>query len=315
MKKIFAPLVILIFLTANSIAAQAGEQARDFTQLYGCIQKLQQAGASSKPDSDLAFLKNDLFYILEKRTSALYLFTPYFAGNADLAHNIAEEIKRTLDANKIDSNPFPFTPCCQEGFSYNIRIPYSPEDLSEQKGYFYLTINDATPIMYDEVYWDKGAHKMRVVRHDTPFMKVGPHNVSVVGLSRFLAGAPQKMPDFTNYKPEQVENGITITSVSGQIDKGVEYQPLDVEDRLWDSNAQNNFTAEARDLLVSIIQYGLRNLPQGHKIGQKSDCWGHAGCDYTYSEEEVAQEQKTRMEAINSCKNAMDELHLEVSPK
>ncbi len=217
------------------------------------------------------------------------------------------EVQKTLDAHPISAHPFPFTACCQGGFSYSIRIPYSPDDSSAPKGYFYMMISDPTPVMYDEVYYG-GDHQMHVKRHDTPLMKVGPYNARGVDMPRFLPGAAQAMPDFTDYKPKQVDNFWTSADAPK---KGIEYHPLVVEEKLWDRHAQNNFSPEAKALLLSDIRQRLRALLKGHKVGQQSDCWGHAGCDWTYSEKQVAGEQKLRSDALNACKPVMDEFHLD----
>ena len=251
--------------------------ARDLNPLYECARALHRSNFGL----NLEFLKDDLFYFLDPRTPELYVFTPHFAGKADLARNIQLEIKRTLDAQKVTEFGFPFTPCCQSGFTYHVRLPYS-------QGYFYLTINDPTPVMYDDTYFGAD-RKMHAVRHATPIMEVGPHDARILGTPRVLA------------------------------DKGVEYLPLSVEGKLWDKQARDNFSAEARDLLVSQIRDGLRTpLGPDHKVGQHSDCWGHAGCDYTYTEEQVAQERqariKTQRDIARSCKAVAGEFHLDLPP-
>ena len=304
MKKLFTLLTILFLLSPNSsIAETANGQAHEFSQLYDCTRKLQKIGTASNIDHDLEFLAPDLFYILDSHAPELYLFTPDFAGKADLSVNIKAEIKETLDANQFHS--FPFTPCCQGGFSYNIRIPH----LSlPQKGYYYIRINDPAPAMYDEVYWNGDEHKMHVKRHNEPYIKMGPHYAHSFGIPRFLPGKPQAMPDFTNYKPKEAENGITVTSVPGQEDKGIKYHPLTVENKLWDKTAQNNFSSEAKELLLADIRHRLSHLPKEHKVGQRSDCWGHAGCDYTYDKSYVAEEHTNLIDAVNTCKAVSDEL-------
>jgi hypothetical protein len=94
-------------------AASAPSERAEFSRLYDCARALHRAGRSP----DLGFLENDLFYVLDARTPELYLFTPDFAGKSDLARNIRSEVEKVLDANKLGSDPFPFTPCCQQGFS------------------------------------------------------------------------------------------------------------------------------------------------------------------------------------------------------
>jgi len=317
MKKICISLIIwVLLLVPNSAAAATDDRVRAFNQLYDCIHKLRQANPTFAMSTinDVGLLRNDLLYISDRHTPALYLYTPYFAGNADLSHIIEIEIKRTLDAQKLSSNPFPFTPCCQSGFSYHIRIPYFPNDNTQANGYFYLPITDSTARMYDEVYWGAD-HKMHAIRHDKPYMEVGPADARINNIIHFRAGSPQKIPDFTGDKPEPANDRTITTSPDNHPNKGVEYNPLDVEEKLWDKNAQNNFSAEAKGILLTNIEDGLRTLPLPHKVGQRADCWGHAGCDYTFSEEEVAKEQSERAEVMNSCKYAESEFHLDIFTK
>ncbi len=316
MKRIFVTLILLFFIVSNTETAFAVEQENGVGQLYDCARKLHQAGAAYNIDHDLEFLTNDLFYILDGRAPELYIFTPYYAGKADLSAFIKKAVKAELDktAQQVKDQSFLpyFTPCCQGSMSYNIGIPFVPEDPSQQKGYFYLTITDSSPGIYDEVYWVREENKMHVRRHEEPIIKGPPHDARNNGIVRFLPGSMQAMPDFTNYKPKQTENGITITSVTRQIDKGVEYHPLAIDEKLWDKKAQANFSTDGRNILLSYIRYGLHALPLIHKVGQNSDCWGHAGCDYTYNAEGVAREQKIHDEAINSCKVLADDLRVDI---
>jgi hypothetical protein len=130
-----------------------------------------------------------------------------------------------------------------------------------------MTIDDPTPVMYDETYFDKGDRKMHAVRHEEPFMKVGPHSARI-------SGVPQRATEA----------------------RSAEYSPLSVEGKLWDKKARDGFSAEAKELLLSKIRDGLHaSQPPEHRVGQKSDCWGHAGCDYVYTAEEVGREHEARI--------------------
>jgi hypothetical protein len=297
-KKLFLTVTVILIFYSNTCGAQTSKEKYEFSRLYDCIRKLHHANPAYNIDYDLEFLDTDLFYILDRQTPELYLFTPYFAGKADLSHNIKIAIKAELDAHKISSHPFPFAPCCQDGFSYNVRIPYFSDDPLKPKGYFYMMITDPTPVIYDEVYFGDD-HKMHVKRHGVPIMKVGPHNARGGGFPRFLPGAPQTMPDFTNYKPKQLENYWT----RGEMGKnnGVEYYPLDIEEKLWDKNAQDNFSPEAKKLLIADMALRIKTMPE-LKVGQRSSCWGHAGCDYTISKEEADANNKRCSDALDACK-------------
>lgn len=307
-----APMIILVATALMTPRfSYANEPNKDvlkeneFSQLYDCTQKLHQVTKNPNIDYDLEFLAKDLFYILDRRTPEAYIFTPYYAGKADLSLFVTKAVKAELDKNaqQVKDQSFPFTPCCQDGITYNIAIPYMPDEPLQEKGYFYLNITDSSPGMYDEVYWVREEKKMHIKRHGEPFMKTTTqHDARNTGIVRFLPGPMQTMPDFTNYKPKETKNGVTITSVTGQINKGVEYHPLVIEEKLWDKKAQGNFSADARNMLIAQIRDALPRLSPIHKIGQQSDCWGHAGCDYTYTAEEVAREQKSHDEAINSCR-------------
>jgi hypothetical protein len=162
---------------------------------------------------------------------------------------------------------------------YGVRVPYLSGETSKPKGYYYLQLRD------------------------------GRGNVSLAGIDRFLPGAPQSTPDFTNYTPPQQPNGVTLMSVTGQKDSGVEYYPSADEAHLWERSAGGHFSEDAERALVSLLHFMLSNLSPPHEVGQRSDCWGHLGCDYTYDEARVAAERRARSEALRSCKSA-DESHL-----
>jgi hypothetical protein len=161
-------------------------------------------------------------------------------------------VKAALNEEEFSAEPKPgqpFKPCCQSSLNYNIRIPYFSDDPSKPKGYFYITISDQSPGMYDEVYWDRADHKTKVIRHDKPFTKVA-HHAMIIAAPHYLPGAPQTMPDFTDSKQPPI---------AGQENKKVEYFPLAIEGKLWDKNATTTFSGEAEDKLLSNIRYGLKS--------------------------------------------------------
>jgi hypothetical protein len=309
-KNLLTIIAVLVVVQIPCVA-QMPTEGYEFSRLYDCSRKSHEANPAYNADYDLEFLDTDLFYILDRHTPELYLFTPHFAGKVDLPHYMKIAIKAQLDAHKISSSPFPFTPCCQGGLSYHFRIPYFSDDPLKPKGYFYMTINDPTPLIYDEAYFGDD-HKMHVKRHDVPIIKVVSFNASVENIPRFLPGVPQSMPDFTDYKPKQVDN--FWTSTDWQKDKGVEYDPLDVEGKLWDKNAQHNFLPEAKRLLLADVALRIRTMPPELKEGDRSSCWGHLGCNYTISKEMAADSHKKRSDALDSCKAAADEFHLDIFP-
>jgi hypothetical protein len=284
---------------------------RAFDRLYDCVRKAQETGAFSllgyTPDYDLEMLESELFYVLDARTPELYVFTPYFAGSANLQDIMKRRLKAEQDAHPLEPEHFPVTLCCGS-LDYDVRIPYFPDDPSKPKGYYYLQFGDDTPMFRDELYYG-GDHRMHVRRHDESSVSSRPHAVRRFGLVRFLPGAPQATPDFRHYVPPHRPNSVTVLSVTGQKDEGVEYHPSSEEKKLWDRTTKGNFSEAAERALVSILHRKLSSLPPIHQVGQKSDCWGHLGCDYVYDEDWVAREREAREAAIRSCK-AADELHL-----
>jgi hypothetical protein len=284
---------------------------RAFGRLYDCVWKAQQTDAFGllgyTPDYDLVVLEPELFYVLDARTPELYLFTPYFAGGANLQEIMKLRLKAELDAHPLEPEHFPVTLCCGN-LDYDVRVPYLPDDPSKPRGYYYLQFSDGTPMVRDELYYG-GDHRMHVRRLDESSVSSRPHEVRRFGLARFLPGEPQAKPDFKRHAPPRRPNSVTVLSVTGQKDDGVEYQPSSEERKLWDRTAKGNFSEAAERVLVSVLHRTLSSLPPIHQVGQKSDCWGHLGCDYVYDGETVAGEHEAREAAIRSCK-AADEFQL-----
>ncbi len=162
---------------------------------------------------------------------------------------------------------------------YGVRVPYLAAETSKSKGNYYVQLRE------------RGG------------------SVQVAGIDRFLPGAPQSTPDFTGYEPPLQPNGVTLTSVTGQRNSGVEYYPLAEERQLWDRDARGHLSEEAERALASLVHFMLSNLSPLHYLGQRTDCWGHAGCTYVCDEARVTAERRARDEAIRSCRSA-DESHL-----
>ncbi|MGZ3745637.1 MAG: hypothetical protein ACXVBQ_17360, partial [Pseudobdellovibrionaceae bacterium] len=114
----------------------------------------------------LEFIADDLFYILDRHSPALYLFTPYFAGMADLS---------------IDKEEQPIV-SFSNNITYNLRIPYFPDNSEERKGYYYMTVTDSVQMIYEQLYYQNG--QRRVKRLDPPQI-IGPHDARSFGLVRF----------------------------------------------------------------------------------------------------------------------------------
>jgi hypothetical protein len=275
MKQTFLTLGALFLLAANSMAGPAAEQTREFARLYDCSRKLHRGNPAYNHDHEVEIIAEDLFYSVDKRTPALYLFTPCFAGKADLS---GDKWKPKIPAW---DGKLPYTLQNSDNTFYHVRIPYFPDDPKKTKGYYYMTVTDSIKTIYDQPYYENG--KTRIKRLDPPQI-IGPHNAGVNSPSKFLPGAPQKL-------------------------KGVEYLSLDIENKLWKKNAPDNYSRKAMDLVYADLASRIRNMPPEHKVGDGSGCPG-AGCNWTWSEAMVAAEHKTRQDALDTCKAVDDEFHL-----
>lgn len=303
LKTFFFSLFFLGVCLCLPHAVLASENSQyNLLPLYNCISKLESIGAKVPQGYELGILKQDLLYILDEDAPELYVYTPSYVGASQLSHDLKQAIRTKLEQKPITANPFPFTPCCQHGVAVNIRIPYKQRGGKTPEGYFYMNLEDPTPMTYDEVYYGAD-HKMHVKRHDQPMrldMTNTPHSMRVFGLVRYLKGAPQETPDFSNYKPKTAANAITVLSVEGQPKSGVTYNALETEQQILASGTPH-VSRKAVGLLHQMIAYGLQHLLPIHRVGQRADCWGHLGCDYTYTQEEVAAETKAQQEANNAC--------------
>jgi len=293
-----------ITLAASFVAcaAQADDNTARLTSLYACANGLQKAGYSSQdPNYDLGSLKDDFLYILPRREPVLYVYTPYFAGKTDLAQDKdgkSTEMPADIPDNLISGNG---------SHEYNVRLPYHSQ--APDGGYFYVPFSDYYTTQYHETHWDRDKKVMNVETLRPPKM-LTPHSIREYYLSRFLPGAPQDVPDFTHYKPEEVSNGVTVISVTGQKDNGITYHDLKGAQQWWDKAApEGNFSPEAEKLLVASLDAKLKHPPATHTAGQKADCWGHAGCDYTYSADYVAHEHEVQAAALDACHAAEDKYH------
>jgi len=174
--------------------------------------------------------------------------------------------------------------------SYNIRIPYLPPDVSKQRGYYYLTINRS----------------------------YGGHDLNINFPARFIPGDPQTIPDFKKAR----SGSITITSINGvsTFDNVEEYHSLAFEDEIWRTvtnniqNQPNVILPDIKALLISDIDSRTGTMGPKMKAGERSGCWGHAGCDYTTTQEEADAYNKKRQEAIDTCQAVADKYQVELFP-
>jgi hypothetical protein len=301
-------LLVLALMPLGIKPARAEDLKHEYEQLYECSKKLYLISPVYNIDDDLKFLEPEMLYILDRKHRALYLYTPYFAGKTDLERDNAG-VKINDDDAHVPSGTLSTT----GSHAFNIRIPYLPDDSAKISGYYYVTVSDTNTTVYREMAYVNG--KPHIKEYNPPRLAGDwPHDARISFLDRFLPGAPQKTPDFTNYKARQTPNGITVTSVAGQKDTLVEYHPLDIEDKLWDKNATDNYSPDARDLLIADMAMRIRALPPMHKVGEGSGCEGHMGCDWKYSEEMVEAEHKARADALDTCKAVADEFHLNIFP-
>lgn len=304
-KKIPIILAAILLVTPTLVY---GEESRvdEFRQLYDCSKKLTSISAGSI-DYDLQFLEKDLLFILDRKNRELYIFTPYFAGKTDLEHDKSGK-KINDDDAQIAANTISVT----GSHEYNIRIPYLPDH--GERGFYYTTVNDSTSTIYNEIHYVNG--KPVATHFDPPKLEGWPsdpnikHDARANFLNRFIPGDAQLMPDFRNYKPKLETNGITVTSVTGQKDSGVEYHSLDIEDRLWDKKAPQ-YSPAAINLLLANIETRIHNLPPEPKVGDSSGCPG-AGCDWQYTKEMVTAEHNMRMDVLNTCRSVADMYHLDI---
>jgi len=276
MKKTFIPLGALLFLASNSLAGPITPEEHEFNRIYDCSRKLHQANPGYDNDHAVDIIAEDLFYSLDRRTLALYLFTPYFSGKADLLPD--KEVRKIPEWD----GKLPYTLQNSDNTFYHVRIPYFPHNPGKIQGYYYMTVTDSITTIYDEAYYVDG--KTRIKRLNPPRI-IGPHNAGVNSPSKFFAGAPRKL-------------------------KGVEYRSLDIEENLWKANIPDRHSRDAMDMLIADMASRIRYLPPGHNVGDGSGCEGHAGCDWTWSKEMVAAEHKKRQDVLDTCKAVDDEFHL-----
>lgn len=161
---------------------------------------------------------------------------------------------------------------------YNIRIPYLSKEAGKTSGYYYMTINDV------------------------PF---GGHHDSRINMpARFLAGEGQIKPDFTNYKAKG-----SIQILSGY-EEGVEYHPLDIEDKIWDKKS-SSFDEDSKLILIQVINSKIRNL--GFEIEQNMAATiggGRFGGAVPSRKELIEQNNKVYEDTIKACQDVAKELSI-----
>jgi len=281
--------------------------ARIVTRLYDCSQKLSKidyyaafehknytTASDFQPDPkslsayEASYLAHNLLYILDRYKRTLYIFTPYFAGKADLSHDKKRQKIEVTERYKLPVlNGVAYD---EDTPTYRIRIPYVPDylgqisqgsstgswgvDISrmspEDAGYFYLTIRDMS-------------------------LSGGPLLSHIVLAAQFLPGSAQDVPDFSHGHGWGEHKN---------------YYSLNVEDRLWDKNAKTNFSSDAQDLLVSHIALRIKALRPLPNIGDTIQICPGAGCTGPYTSEAYEADHQVRQNAMDSCKSTADEFHL-----